>query len=96
MDLAGRLEGLSLETTYTGKALAALLERARERPGARRLFVATVAESPSVPEGDYHALPHAFWPIFDLGAEARCRCGRGRREPGFCWKAGSRQSRGNE
>jgi D-cysteine desulfhydrase len=88
VELAGRLEGLPLEPTYTGKAMAALLERARQRPGARLLFVATAAEAPALEEGDYHALPRAFWPIFEPGLEARCWCRRGHTEPGFCWKVG--------
>ena len=93
VELAGRLEGLPLESTYTGKAMAALLERARQRPGARLLFVATAAEAPALEEGDYHALPRAFWPIFEPGLEARCWCWRGLREPGFCWKVGREQPR---
>ena len=87
VELVARLEGLPLETTYTGKAMAALLEWARQRPGARLLFVDTCAEALALEEGDYHALPRAFWPIFEPGVQARCWCGRGHREPGFCWKA---------
>lgn len=82
----GRLEGLPLETTYTGKAMAALLDHARRHPGARLLFVDTYAEAPTLEEGDYHGLPRAFWPIFDPSHPARCWCLRGWRDPGFCWK----------
>jgi D-cysteine desulfhydrase len=92
VELVARAEGLPLETTYTGKAMAALLERARLSPGGRLLFVDTAAEAPALAEGDYHALPRAFWPVFEPGTEARCWCRRGRREPGFCWKARSRQN----
>ncbi len=92
VELLSRLEDLPLETTYTGKAMAALLERARLSPGARLLFVDTAAEAPALAEGDYHALPRPFWPIFEPGAEARCWCRRGHREPGFCWKACREQS----
>jgi D-cysteine desulfhydrase len=86
VDLLREAEGLPLETTYTGKAMAALLDRARHSPRARLLFVDTFAEAPSLSEGDYHRLPERFWDVFDLSHGVRCHCLRGRREPGFCWK----------
>jgi 1-aminocyclopropane-1-carboxylate deaminase/D-cysteine desulfhydrase-like pyridoxal-dependent ACC family enzyme len=87
VELLAELEGLPLETTYTGKAMAALLERARQGPAGRLLFVATAAEAPALQEGDHRALPRTFWPIFEPEVSARCWCLRGWREPGFCWKA---------
>ena len=79
-------EGLPLETTYTGKAMAALLDYAEGHPGSRLLFVDTFAEATALPEGDYHDLPRLFWPAFDPSYEARCWCLRSRRDPSFCWK----------
>jgi D-cysteine desulfhydrase len=84
--LAGETEGLILETTYTGKALAALLDHARRDTQARLLFVDTFAENPTLEPGDYRDLPVAFWPIFDPTHRGRCWCLRGWRDPGFCWK----------
>jgi len=84
--LAGETEGLTLETTYTGKALTALLDHARRDPHARLLFVDTFAENPALEPGDYRDLPAAFWPVFDTTHTARCWCLRGWRDPGFCWK----------
>jgi hypothetical protein len=86
VELLARLEGLPLETTYTGKAMAALLDHARQHPGARLLFVDTYAEAPTLEEGDYRDLPRRFWPIFDPSHPARCGCLRARRDPEFCWK----------
>ncbi|MGD8794046.1 MAG: pyridoxal-phosphate dependent enzyme [Anaerolineae bacterium] len=85
---AAETEELPLETTYTGKALAALLDHARRRPGARLVFVDTFAQAPALEEGDYQDLPPAFWPLFDAGHPARCWCLRGRRDPGFWWRSG--------
>jgi D-cysteine desulfhydrase len=79
-------EGLPLETTYTGKAMAALLDYAESHPGSRLLFVDTFAEAPALPEGDYRDLPRRFWPVFDPSLEARCWCLRSQRDPAFCWK----------
>jgi D-cysteine desulfhydrase len=84
--LVAETEGLPLEATYTGKAMAALLDHARHHPGSRLLFVDTFAESPTLVEGDCRALPEEFWPVFDPGHRVRCWCLRARREPGFCWK----------
>jgi D-cysteine desulfhydrase len=86
VELLARLEGLPLETTYTGKAMAALLDHAGRHHGARLLFVDTYAEAPTLEEGDYHDLPRPFWPIFDPAHPARCRCLRGWRDPEFCWR----------
>jgi D-cysteine desulfhydrase len=86
-------EGLPLETTYTGKAMAALLDHARRHPGARLLFVDTYSEAPPLPEGDYHDLPEKFWPVFDRSHRVRCWCLRSRRDPAFCWKRGATGSR---
>jgi hypothetical protein len=79
-------EGLRLETTYTGKAMAAMLDYARRHPGARLLFVDTFAECVTLEEGDYRALPEKFWPIFDPAHQARCWCLRAWRNPDFCPK----------
>jgi hypothetical protein len=78
--------GPPLETTYTGKAMAALLDYAGQHPGARLLFVDTFAENPTLEEGDYHDLPRQFWPVFRLAHQARCWCLRSWQDPGFCWK----------
>ncbi len=80
------LEGLSLETTYTGKAMAALLDYAGGHPGSRLLFVDTFAEAPALEEGDFKDLPRPFWPAFDPSQQSRCRCLRSWRDPAFCWK----------
>jgi 1-aminocyclopropane-1-carboxylate deaminase/D-cysteine desulfhydrase-like pyridoxal-dependent ACC family enzyme len=79
-------EGLPLETTYTGKAMAALLDHAARHPSSRLLFVDTFAERPDLEEGDYRQLPKQFWPAFDPANRARCWCLRGWRDPSFCWK----------
>ena len=84
--LAARTEGLPLETTYTGKALAALLDHAGRGPGGPLLFVDTFVEVSGLEEGDYHDLPEAFWPVFDPSHPVRCRCLCARRDAGFCWK----------
>ncbi len=81
-----RTEHLPLEMTYTGKAMAALLDRARQMPGGRLLFLDTYAESPTLAAGDYRSLPRQFWPVFDPAREVRCWCLRSRRDSGFCWK----------
>ena len=86
IERVGAAEGLPLEPTYTGKAMAALLDYAEGHPGARLLFVDTFVEAPTLQEGDFRALPRAFWPAFDLSQEARCRCLRAWRDPAFCWK----------
>ena len=86
IDLVARSEGLPLETTYTGKAMAALLDHARREPGARFLFVDTFTEAEALTEGDHHDLPERFWPVFDPEHEVGCWCLRGQREKGFCWK----------
>ena len=86
IELLARLEGLPLETTYTGKTMAALLDYARQHPADRILFVDTFAEGTKLQEGDYHALPERFWPVFDRGHESGCWCLRASREPGFCWR----------
>ena len=81
-----RAEGRVLETTYTGKTMAALLDHAERHPGARLLFVDTLAEDPTLEEGDWRDLPEPFWPIFDPTHRARCRCLRSWRGTGVCWK----------
>jgi D-cysteine desulfhydrase len=78
--------GPLLETTYTGKTMAALLDYAKQHPGARLLFVDTFAENPALEEGDYHDLPEQFWPVFDPTHQARCWCLRSWQDPDFCWK----------
>jgi D-cysteine desulfhydrase len=86
VSLLEETEGLPLETTYTGKAMAALLDHARQHTGARLLFVDTYSEAPPLEEGDYHDLPRQFWPVFDRSHRVRCWCLRARRDPAFCWK----------
>lgn len=80
------VEGLPLEATYTGKAMAALLDYADGHRGSRLLFVDTFAEAPALQEGDFHDLPSRFWPAFDRSVETRCWCLRAWRDPAFCWK----------
>jgi D-cysteine desulfhydrase len=86
VELVARSEGLPLETTYTGKAMAALLDRAKQIPRERLLFIDTYVENPALEEGDYRTLPEAFWLIFDPDYPARCRCLRSRSDPDFCWR----------
>ena len=86
VELVQRTEGLPLETTYTGKAMAALIDHARREPGGRFLFVDTFTEAEGPAEGDYRALPERFWPVFDPEHEVGCWCLRAQREAGFCWK----------
>lgn len=86
VELAAELEGLPLETTYTGKAMAALMDYARANPRSRLLFVDTFAESPTLVEGDYHSLPERFWPVFDPSHRVSCWCITSRLKPRFCWK----------
>lgn len=66
---AEEAEGLKLEGTYTGKALAAALRLAGElRPGKATLFVNTynsVDLSPRVEGVDYRTLPRPFWRFFE-------------------------------
>ncbi len=86
VERTARAEGRVLETTYTGKTMAALLDHAEDHPGARLLFVDTLAEDPTLEEGDWRDLPEPFWPIFDPAHRARCRCLRLWRGTGVCWK----------
>ncbi len=84
--LVAELEGLPLETTYTGKAMAALLDYARARPGSRLLFVDTFAEKPLLEEGDYRSLPERFWPVFNPSHRVPCWCITGLLRQDYCWK----------
>jgi D-cysteine desulfhydrase len=84
--MVAQAEGLPLETTYTGKAMAALLDHAVQHPGSRLLFLDTFTESTSLDEGNYRALPEKFWPVFDPVHDVGCWCLRAWRDPGFCWK----------
>jgi D-cysteine desulfhydrase len=86
--LVAQAEGLPLETTYTGKAMAALLDHANHHPDARLLFLDTYAEDPVLEEGNYRDLPEQFWPIFDPTHQVRCWCLRSWRDTRFCWKRG--------
>jgi hypothetical protein len=86
VELVAQAEGLQLETTYTGKAMAALLEYAQSHPGANLLFVDTFTESHELEKGDWRALPQQFWSVFDPSHEARCWCLRSWRNPQFCWR----------
>jgi D-cysteine desulfhydrase len=89
VEWVARSEGLPLETTYTGKAMAALLDYARHHPGARLLFVDTFTEASTLREGGYRDLPEKFWPVFDPAHRTHCWCLRAWRDPGFCWKRDS-------
>jgi D-cysteine desulfhydrase len=64
VELVERLEGIRLDTTYTGKALGALL--AREKDGERPIvFWNTYAEPvPEMPIADPRDLPAPFHPFF--------------------------------
>lgn len=84
--LVATTEELPLETTYTGKAMAALLDYARRHPGSRLLFVDTFTESCTLEVGDYRALPEKFWPVFEPSHRVRCWCLRAWRSPDYCWK----------
>jgi D-cysteine desulfhydrase len=86
VERVAQTEGLPLETTYTGKAMAALLDHARSHPGARLLFIDTYAEAPRLEPGDWHQLPQPFWPVFDPTHEVHCWCLRAWQDPNFCWK----------
>lgn len=81
-----RAEALPLETTYTGKAMAALLDYAARHPGSRLLFLDTFTESTALDKGEYRSLPERFWPVFDPAHHVDCWCLRAWRDPGFCWK----------
>ena len=75
-----------METTYTGKAMAALLDHAAQHPGSRLLFLDTFTESTSLDEGDYRAPPERFGPVLDPAHDVDCWCLRAWRDPAFCWK----------
>jgi D-cysteine desulfhydrase len=55
-------EGLPLETTYTGKTMAALLDYAAAHAGARLLFVDTYAETPNWRKGTGASCPDRSGP----------------------------------
>lgn len=60
--------GLKLETTYTGKTLAAAMDTARARPGSRVLFWNTFNAadfSDEILTTDYKMLPKQLWKFFD-------------------------------
>ncbi|GAB4308588.1 MAG: pyridoxal-phosphate dependent enzyme [Promethearchaeota archaeon] len=68
--LAARRDGLLLETTYTGKALASLVAAARggELAGKVALYWHTynsVDYSEAAAGVDYHALPESLWWVFE-------------------------------
>ena len=86
VDLLRDTEGLPLETTYTGKAMAALLDYARCHPGARLLFIDTFAEAPALGQGEVDSLPERFWGVFEPSHQMHCWCLCGWRDPSFCWK----------
>ncbi len=86
VELVAELEGLPLETTYTGKTMAALLDYARARPGSRLLFVDTFTERLLLEEGDYRAFPKRFWPVFNPSHRVLCWCITSLIKPGYCWK----------
>jgi D-cysteine desulfhydrase len=86
VELVAQTEGLQLETTYTGKAMAALLDYAQSHPGANLLFIDTFTESLGLEKGDWRALPQRFWPVFEPFSEARSWCLRSWRDPQFCWR----------
>jgi len=86
VELVVGTEGLPLEATYTGKAMAALLDHARRHPRAQLLFVNTFAEAPALEEGEWRGLPERFWPVFDPAHRVACWGLRSRQDPDFCWK----------
>ena len=86
VERVARTEGRVLETTYTGKTMAALLDYGAAHPDARLLFVDTLAEAHTLAEGDYRDLPEEFWPVFDPSHRIQCRCLRAWRNLDSCWK----------
>jgi hypothetical protein len=66
--------------------MAALLDHAEQNPGSRLLFVDTLAQDPTLEEGDWRDLSEPFWPIFDPAHRARCWCLWSWRRAGVCWK----------
>ncbi len=86
VELLRETEDLPLETTYTGKTMAALLDYARLNPGTGLLFVDTFAEEPTLAQGEYQSLPERFWGVFEPSHRMRCHCLRGWRDPSFCRK----------
>jgi D-cysteine desulfhydrase len=86
VERVAQAERLPLETTYTGKAMAALLDHASRHPGRRLLFVDTYTEATALEEGDWRELPVKFWPVFDDSYRVRCWCLRSWQKPDFCWK----------
>ncbi len=79
-------EGLPLETTYTAKALAALLDYVSQASRERVLFIDTYTESTSLREGPHRRLPELFWPVFEPDHRTRCWCFRSLRDRSFCFK----------
>jgi D-cysteine desulfhydrase len=64
VDLAERLEGLHLETTYTGKTLGALLVRERDRDEPVLFWNSYSSVHPEGPLPDWRELPRSFHPLF--------------------------------
>jgi D-cysteine desulfhydrase len=64
VDLAERLEGLELETTYTGKTLGALLVRERGRDEPVLFWNSYSAVHPEGPLPDWRELPRSLHPLF--------------------------------
>jgi D-cysteine desulfhydrase len=62
--LAERLEGLRLETTYTGKALGALLARERDEDSPTLFWNSYSGQVPEGPLPDWQALPRPFHALY--------------------------------
>ena len=66
---AEELEGLKLEGTYTGKALAGAIAMGRELRGSEKMLFLNTYNSadftPRIKELDYHLLPEPFHRFFE-------------------------------
>jgi D-cysteine desulfhydrase len=69
IDMFERLQGITLDRTYTGKAAAAFLDAARQGPRGKNLLFWVTKNSSPMPAGsqavDYHRLPGTFHRYFE-------------------------------
>jgi D-cysteine desulfhydrase len=82
-------ENLRLENTYTGKAMAALFDYARENQKRNILFINTFSSAPleeKLRNINYHRLPEKFHFCFGDKRPVRCFCFAGYFAEGFCPK----------